>query len=181
MPPPRMLTHNGITQSMTAWAKSVGLNRATIERRINRDGASVSDALTRPLNTTKTGSKYGDGCLRSDGYRTVSVSGALVMEHVIVVEKAIGRKLRGTEEVHHVNGIRSDNRPENLVLCPDRKYHEMLHMRQDALNKAGNANFRACKFCKQLDDPAVMYAANGRAGHYHRECGNAYQRKRRSK
>lgn len=54
-------------------------------------------------------------------------------------------------------------------------------MRHEALEKSGNANFRACKFCKQFDDPAVMYAVKGRAGHYHRECRNTYQRKRRSK
>lgn len=38
----------------------------------------------------------------------------MVLEHRTVVEAALGRPLRKSEYVHHINGIRHDNRLENL-------------------------------------------------------------------
>lgn len=51
------------------------------------------------------------------GYVRICVGGVPdIAEHRHVMEKKIGRKLRAGEIVHHKNGIRSDNSPDNLEL-----------------------------------------------------------------
>lgn len=38
------------------------------------------------------------------------------LEHRHVMEQKLNRPLRRCESVHHINGIRDDNRPDNLEL-----------------------------------------------------------------
>lgn len=39
-----------------------------------------------------------------------------VFEHILVAEELLGRYLEPDESIHHCNGVRDDNRPENLEL-----------------------------------------------------------------
>jgi hypothetical protein len=41
---------------------------------------------------------------------------ATIYEHRAVLSHALKRELKRTESVHHKNGIRDDNRPDNLEL-----------------------------------------------------------------
>ncbi len=61
----------------------------------------------RPLGATR---------MATDGYIAERVEGGFRLQHRVVMERKLGRALLPRETVHHLNGVRTDNRPENLEL-----------------------------------------------------------------
>ena len=100
-----------------------------------------------------------------------------VLESVLIAEKALGKPLPPKAIVHHINGGKADNRPENLVVCQDQAYHMLLHQRQRAYDACGHANWRICRVCHRYDDPdnLVIYYTHA----LHRVCRNESQNLKR--
>jgi HNH endonuclease len=63
----------------------------------------------------RTRHKAGYVMVRAPGHPRAT-SGQYVFEHILVAEDLLGRHLHDGETVHHRNGVRDDNRPENLEL-----------------------------------------------------------------
>lgn len=81
-----------------------------------------------PLHSTAKRYEYGTR-LSSSGYvmvpdpdcklRPLSKNGHVkrdIPQHRLIMEQHLGRWLTGSENVHHINGIKTDNRIENLEL-----------------------------------------------------------------
>lgn len=98
-------------------------------------------------------------------------------EHILLVEKALGKAMPVGAVVHHVDGDSKNNAPSNLVVCQNEAYHSLLHRRTRALQESGNANYLKCVYCGKWDDPRNLYLRVGKGSTNpaarHRECHNA--------
>ena len=60
--------------------------------------------------------EQGTGSITKDGYLAIKIDGIDYLQHRLVMEQSMGRKLVNGENVHHRNGDRLDNRISNLEL-----------------------------------------------------------------
>lgn len=125
----------------------------------------------------------------SGGYLAVRVpehpraSNGYVFEHIVVAERALGRFLPRTAEVHHVDEDKTRNVGGNLVICEDRSYHMLLHQRMNALLACGDPSALKCNLCGSYDRQADIEVSirRGRVGR-HKDCRarEAAERRRRT-
>jgi hypothetical protein len=69
-----------------------------------------------PLTGLRRPMAEGERRVYGNGYAVVKVDGRRIAEHHLVMEEMLGRCLLDGENVHHKNGIKDDNDPDNLEL-----------------------------------------------------------------
>ena len=130
-----------------------------------------------PWNTGKTGifnrdknPKWNGGrATHAHGYQLIASPNhpykdkrGYVREHRLVMEKHLGRYLLPTEDVHHLNDNKKDNRIENLELFSSRSEHLKKYHREGGKAgwfKKGQVSHnkylveRSCLFCNKMFQP----------------------------
>lgn len=140
-------------QRVTQLAAFFSCSASTIQRHLKRQGIRVrtqSEEMTgrtltpehkakviktlnrgtRENNANWKGGRSWRGRNKKNGYTIILIDGKYVPEHRYVMEQYIGRKLSPDWEVHHINGIKTDNRIENLEAYTKRA-HAKLHMTEE--------------------------------------------------
>ena len=110
--------------SQTEVAKALGTSQKVIWTRMNENGYVARVAAKRNQIGENNDYWKGGRSTHSCGYIYVTCKGhpralklgSYVLEHILVVEEFIGRYLSEEEIVHHINGKKDDNRPENLYI-----------------------------------------------------------------
>jgi hypothetical protein len=69
------------------------------------------------------------------GYLSTTVRGKTVLQHRWIIEKHLGRKLKKIEIIHHLNGIKDDNRIENLAVCTNTTHHLFIRKLKDRIKE----------------------------------------------
>ena len=85
-----------------------------------------------------------------------------VYEHRLVAEAKLGRLLQGEECVHHINHIKTDNRPGNVMVCKTNAEHIAIHASEHrAMGRPLPMNTPAAiaKRAKSKKDNALLRAA----------------------
>ena len=139
-----------LNMTQTEVAKEMGTSQKVVYKFMRRNNLPARVAAKRYQRGELNSFWKGGRRINEQGYVEIYVPGyeharsnGYVKEHILVAEKMLGRRLKyfgqgnpNNEVVHHINGIKDDNREENLLIL--------------TLAEHGKLHFSTCK--DQLDE-----------------------------
>lgn len=97
-------------------------------------GIEYADRTVNPVRHLRATNWKGGRVVASNGYVLLKLAGhhladvrGYVYEHRLVAEQKLGRLLLPAEITHHVNGVKDDNRPENIEVVASVAHHRVHH------------------------------------------------------
>jgi hypothetical protein len=118
--------------SIVKVARIINVKHQTLYSRMKQVGMTLRPQ-EQSMGKGEQSANWKGGVYSCCGYLRIASGeneGRLV--HRLIAEKVLGRKLKESEDVHHINGDRSDNRNSNLLIC-SHSFHIWLHRKIDLL------------------------------------------------
>lgn len=108
----------GVTNHHRMWLCKCdcGNNKIVCTAYLNAGTTKSCGCYKKNFNPVGSASHSWKGGSIWKGYRIVTIARRQMGEHRHVMERLLGRRLTKNESVHHKNGNKLDNRPENLEL-----------------------------------------------------------------
>jgi hypothetical protein len=133
----KKMYEDGHTQAEIA--EALGVSQKVVWRFMKNHGIKARVACKRDQRGEKNASWKGGKRINESGYVEIYLPtypkarpNGYVYEHIYIAEQMLGRPLKSygmnderTEVVHHINGIRTDNRPENLLVLGVNEHHKL--------------------------------------------------------
>ena len=141
----------------------IGKSKSSVQHKANRLGLGKD---REAFFEVRSKAMSGENCGNFKGYRRKTKKGyvmcyrpdhpnassvGLVAEHRLIVERYLGSYLPKEFDVHHINGVKDDNRIENLAVVTHGA-HSALHNREGKKQKSGKDH----PLYKNVDKEAIF-------------------------